>query len=153
MGEPERSGRLVWIGLRPRDHGPIQVVEQVMCDEEYGLVGDRYRKRHGDRQVTLFQFEDLARFADVLAIPEVRPEQVRRNLGVAEVDLLSFQDSTFSIGNVTLAGTGLCDPCERMEETLGSGGQQAMLGRGGITARIVQGGTIRCGDRVGICSP
>lgn len=54
----------------------------------------------------------------------------------------------FRIGGAILRGTGICAPCSRMEETLGPGGYNAVRGHGGITAEVVQPGTISIGDAV-----
>ena len=80
---------------------------------------------------------------------ELHPELARRNILVEGVNLLSFKEKKFRIGDeVILEMTGPCHPCSRMEENFGEGGYNAMLGHGGITARVIQGGTIRLGDRV-----
>jgi MOSC domain-containing protein YiiM len=42
----------------------------------------------------------------------------------------------------------MCHPCELMENTFGSGGYNAVLGHGGITAIVHSDGTIRVNDLV-----
>jgi MOSC domain-containing protein YiiM len=142
-----RQGRLEWIGVRPLQREGMREVLQVHARADRGLDGDhRARKAGGRRQVTLIQREHLGVVAQLLDQPEIAPELTRRNLVICGINLLALKDEFFSVGEVLLEGTGVCEPCSRMETNLGSGGYNAMRGHGGITARVVSDGVIRVGD-------
>ena len=142
------SGKVEWIRLRPGKKVDMQVVEAADIDIEQGLVGDRHAGGAGHRrQITLFQMEHLGVVAALLN-REVGPELTRRNIGVSGINLQSLKDKQFRIGDVTLRYTDPCPPCGRMNETLGEGGEDAMVGHGGIMACAVEGGSIKVGDAV-----
>ncbi|WP_417850903.1 MOSC domain-containing protein [Thalassoglobus sp.] len=143
-------GKLEWIGLSSRSQSVIQPVKQVEVRVDTGLVGD-YHSEHkpgGERQVTMFQHEHLSVVAQLLNNREVKPELLRRNLVISGINLASLKKQRFRIGDVVFEGTGDCAPCSRMERNLGEGGFQAMRGHGGLTSRVLSGGTIHIGDDV-----
>lgn len=141
------DGELVWIGLRPERRAPLTTPTSVEVNEK-GLVGDRYAGRSGDRAVTLIQAEHLPAVASLTGQAEVDPALLRRNLVVRGINLYALRKSRFRIGEVVLEGTGVCDPCSFMEESLGPGGYNAMRGHGGITARVISGGEMAIGAPV-----
>ncbi len=144
-----RAGRVCWIGIRPGRDQPIEVVDQVEANIECGLVGDRFAGPPGaERQVTLIQLEHLQAVASLLGVDQIDPELTRRNIVVAGINLTSLKGTEFAIGDAMLRGTGACPPCGKMERNLGPGGFNAMRGHGGITACVVQTGTISGGDEV-----
>ena len=144
-----RSGRLEWIGLAAERRGRVTPVEQAVLQVGTGIEGEHHATTGGsDRQVTLIQAEHLPVVAALLGREEVSPALLRRNLVVSGINLLALKDQRFRIGPVLLEGTGPCVPCSRMEENLGPGGYNAMRGHGGITARVLEGGTIHLGDPV-----
>ena len=143
-------GRLEWIGLAPTPHGEIVSVESAALLVGHGLEGDHHAKRKpgSDRQVTLIQHEHIPAIAGLLHLENVAPSQLRRNLVVSGINLLALKGKRFRIGECVLEHTGPCDPCSRMEEAFGPGGLNAIRGHGGITARVLVGGTVCVGDRV-----
>lgn len=142
-----RAGRLDWIGLRPARRVPPLEVNHVEVLAGHGLVGDRKAQRAGGkRQVTLIQAEHIVAVAALLGREAVDPAWLRRNLVVSGLNLLALRGERFRIGDVLFEGSGLCEPCSRMEEALGPGGYNAMRGHGGITAQVLRGGVIAVGD-------
>jgi MOSC domain-containing protein YiiM len=143
-----RAGRVDWIGLSPKRRGTIQVVTEVEAQLKTGLVGDRHASGgRSKRQVTLIQREHL-QVVSALMGRAVTPDELRRNVVVSGINLYALRKSFFRIGEVVLQGTGICDPCSRMEENLGPGGLNAMRGHGGITAIVVEPGIFRIDDEV-----
>ncbi len=147
-----QAGSIKWIGIRPAKRLPLKEVKQVEVSAEVGLIGDHYSGQSGKRHVTLIQAEHLQAVGSMIG-KEVSPLLTRRNIVVEGINLLAFKDKQFRIGEeVILEMTGLCHPCSRMEENLGQGGYNAMRGHGGITARVVKGGSIRLGDAISVVS-
>ncbi|WP_205665182.1 MOSC domain-containing protein [Caldimonas tepidiphila] len=144
---PMRPGRVAWIGLRPARREPVHPVEEALAVAGQGLEGDRYRTRsEGARQVTLVAAEHLAAIAAYLGLERLDPALLRRNVVTTGVNLLALKGRRFELGGALLEYSGECHPCSRMEETLGPGGYNAVRGHGGITARVLRGGTVRVGD-------
>lgn len=146
---PLRPGRVIWIGLRPARRAAMLAVEEAGFDPAQGLIGDHYSSRTGGaRHVTLIQAEHFSAIASHLGRDALAPEQLRRNIVVAGINLAALKGRRFRLGSAVLEATGECHPCSRMEEVLGAGGYNAVRGHGGITARVVEGGRVGVGDAV-----
>jgi MOSC domain-containing protein YiiM len=150
---PQR-GRVEWIGLRPARGQPPRSVQSVEAAPGQGLAGDRFKgTEESKRQVTLIQAEHLAAVASMLGREPFDPALTRRNIVVAGINLYALRHAKFRVGAVLLEGTGVCAPCAQMEQALGPGGFNAMRGHGGITARVLEAGTIAIGDTVAVEEP
>jgi MOSC domain-containing protein YiiM len=147
-----QQGTVVWIGTRPEHRAVMKEHTKVDAITDLGLAGDHSMKKGSKRQVTLIQLEHLKAIASIMKSEVLAPALVRRNLVIQGFNLLAFKDKQFIVGNTLLEYTGECHPCSRMEEHLGAGGYNAVRGHGGITARILRGGTIQLSDVVKVFS-
>ncbi len=146
------TGRVEAILLRTERRGAVDAVADVEAVAGRGLLGDR-RAEAGTRCGRAAAGDAGAGGAPraslrLLDRDGIDPAVLRRNLVVSGINLLALKDATFTVGEVVLEGTGPRHPCSRMEEALEPGGYSAMRGHGGITARVVEGGTIYAGDAV-----
>jgi len=147
LGTHAAMGSVQWLAVRPA-RGELEVRQCVEVALGAGLIGDRYRGSSGDRAVTLIQFEHLPVIAALLGIPSVDPGILRRNVVVRGISVAGLERARFRVGNVLLEGTGPCHPCSKLDADLGVGGYAAMMGHGGINARVIEAGSIRVGDPV-----
>lgn len=141
-----QTGKVEWVGVRPQRRAALEAVLQVQALAG-GLEGDHYSSG-GKRSVSLIQAEHLPAIASFLGRDMVAPEDLRRNLVISSVNLLGLRHRQFKIGEALFEGSGLCAPCSRMEETLGTGGYAAVRGHGGIVAQIIEPGFVKIGDSV-----
>jgi hypothetical protein len=150
MGE----GRVVGIFIGPEAKAPLASVGEVQAELGRGLEGDRYWlgqgtfwKRAPDREVTLIEAEALEALEGETGVM-LQPNEARRNLATRGVRLNALVDRSFRVGEATLMGIRLCEPCGHLERLTGRTLRPGLVGRGGLRASIVTGGVIRVGDAI-----
>ena len=148
-GTARSAGRLMGLARRAMRRAPMEEIAEGMISVAAGLEGDFKGAKHPRRQVTV-----LAREAWQAAVAELGADDLawtarRANLLVAGVALPRAAGGVLRIGPVLIEVTGQTYPCARMEEA--RAGLLKALGRdwrGGVTARVLEGGRIALGDRV-----
>lgn len=129
---------------------PMTRVEEATARAGLGLEGDRYFRPDGnepDREITLIEAEAV----EALVRDEEVPFEVaesRRNVVTRGVALNHLVGREFAVGGARLEGIRLCEPCDHLQKLTRPGVQTGLLHRGGLRARILEGGPIRVGDPV-----
>ncbi len=149
---PHVAGHVEAIVVRGDPRHPARYIDTTYALTGIGLADDRFG-RHGEaelstRQVTLIQHEHLPVIATLAGVATVEAGALRRNLVVSGINLVALKNARIRVGEALLEIVGPCHPCSRMEEAVGPGGYAAMRGHGGMTARVIEAGTIRIGDVV-----
>ena len=129
--------------------GPAEPLAEATVRTNHGIEGDwRSRPSYGG-QLTLIEAEALERAAATLGHP-VAPGASRRQIVVRGIPLNPTVGQRLRVGDLELEVTGLADPCDNMERTIGPGGRAALGNHGGIRARVRRGGTLRVGDPIAV---
>ena len=149
---PQIEGRVESIVVRGSPRECAKTVAGTVALAGIGLADDRLGHRGeselSTRQVTLIQAEHLPVIAGLARVESIDPIGLRRNLVISGINLLALKNAKLNVGAARLEVVGPCQPCSRMEETIGPGGYAAMRGHGGMTARVLVGGAINVGDVV-----
>lgn len=149
------TGSVVSIHIAPAAMAPVVSMTEIRAVAGKGLEGDRYFRNSGSfsqdpgsgREVTLVEIEAVEALKRDYRI-ELDAAQTRRNIVTRGAALNHLIDCEFSIGEVVLRGTRLCDPCSHLEKLTSKGVMRGLIHRGGLRADIVRGGTIRVGDAI-----
>lgn len=149
------KGEVVHTQLASAAGVPMTVTSELTAIAGKGIEGDRYLKGIGffsqnkgpHRQVTLFESEVL----DTLKRDhnkDMTPTDSRMNLITRGVPLSHLVGQTFLVGDVTLRGVKLNEPCQHLVDVVGKAVMSCLIHRCGLFAEVLQGGTIRVGDPV-----
>jgi len=149
------QGQLLAIFITSAAGQLLQSVEQAFAIPGRGLEGDRYYLGTGlysdqpgpDREVTLIEIEALQALEQEEGI-HLAPAEARRNLLTMGVPLNHLVGKEFRIGEVSLRGLRLCEPCGYLAKLTRPEVTPALVHRGGLRAQVVVGGIICVGDAI-----
>jgi MOSC domain-containing protein YiiM len=141
------SPKHVFVGHhgKPAGSEPMEEVAEAECVAGQGLRGDRYfgHRENYKGQITFFSqevYDDLCRTLD---IHDRDTSVFRRNVIVSGVDLNSLIGREFELQGITFKGTEEAKPCYWMNQAFGEGAEKALMGHGGLRARILTDGVLR----------
>lgn len=150
------SGEVLSIHITSKAEQPMVGVSEIKAIAGEGLEGDRYLLHTGTysetpgsgRNVTLIAEEALAELERDYGVKLAAGES-RRNIMTRGVALNALVDREFTVGEVRLRGTRLCEPCDYVERLIGQAGvTKGLVHRGGLRCDILTGGVIRVGDAI-----
>lgn len=137
-----QEGTIVSVQVAGQSRQPMQPLQQAQAISDFGIQGDRKASKGSARQVLFMDSETLQEF-------RLQPGDVRENVTTSGLDLSAIQ-----AGNVLFVGaqatfevTGLCDPCQRMDD-IRQGLREELAGRRGVLTTVINGGSIQPGDSV-----
>ncbi len=149
LGRPKSAGRIDGIFTTTAAGEPMQSRVSAEAEVGVGIVGDRYATKRGyysdpkwpDQEITLVE-------AEAAEAARMEARLLRRNIVTRGVRLDDLIGCEFRLGNALLLGVRRCDPCSYLEGLTRPGLVKALAGRGGLRAKVLQGGRIGVGDTV-----
>ncbi len=149
------KGKVVSAHIAPEAAVPMREMAEIRAVAGKGFEGDRYAEEIGffshnkgvRRQATLFEIEVLETIKRDHN-KDLAPNECRMNLVTRGVPLTHLVGKKFRIGEATLRGVQLNEPCKHLEEVVGKPIIPSLIHRCGLFAEVLKSGTIRSGDSV-----
>jgi len=148
-------GQLLSIYIRPQPGEPVLEIDEVHAIPGKGLKGDYYyagvspKGIEPARELTLIEMETLQAL-EVENRISLNPADSRRNFLTKNVPLNHLVGKEFRVGEVTLKGIRLCEPCSHLASLTQDSVLPALVHRGGLRAQILSDGVIRIGDPISV---
>lgn len=139
------TGSIISLWLKPAHGRPMQPVSAAELVEGRGIRGNA--DQDGWRHVTIIE-EAAWREAEAELGATIDPSARRANVLVRGVDLRESRGKLLRLGDAVIRIEGQTRPCEQMDDAFQ--GLRLALGpnwRSGAYGQIIEGGTIRPGDR------
>ena len=134
---------------KPAGTHPIESHEQIDLVAGRGIQGDRFFdwKEDYKGQITLIDLRIIDRVREHAGNPDLPTEAFRRNVIIEGLDLNDLIGKQFRLGGILLEGSEECRPCYWMDGACGKPGtEELMKGHGGLRCRILESGTLCCGE-------
>ena len=149
-------GYVVSLQLAKGEGQPMIEVAEARAVPGRGIKGDRYSlgtghfsRHHGPSyEITLIERETIDALNETYPDLHLQLGTPRRNIVTCGVPLNHLVQHIFRIGDVTLRGIRLCQPCLHIAQLTHHNVLAGLVNRGGLRAQILTDGMMRVGDPV-----
>lgn len=136
--------------------GELAILDEVAVVAGSGIVGDRNfaKTKYPGQNITLVEAEEVEAFNREFGV-SIPLTGTRRNLVTRGVRLNDLLGKEFRVGSVRLRGMELCEPCTSLGKYLAATKLtpaqivRDFAHRCGLSADVLDSGTIRRGDGIG----
>lgn len=116
--------------------------DEVGLEPNRGITDDRFE--FSKYPLTFMNEEVMQEVCKRLEI-EYRPSLFRRNIVISGININQLIGKRFFIGDVEYEGVEHCAPCTWMNAVMKKGAYKLMVGRGGLRAKVIKGGSLKRG--------
>lgn len=141
------QGNVLSINITPASGEQMRSLDEAHAVAGKGLEGDRYFDTKPDSQVSLIAAEAIEAMERDTGL-KLDHKDARRNIVTRDVPLNDLVGQDFQVGDVTLRGLRLSEPCTTLASLTDDRVLKGLVHRAGLKCEILNDGVIRVGDAV-----